>query len=217
MINPFKVILFASVLFLVSACAQKLPFDLAKQVEETSVEITITANNGSCSGTIINAHEVLTAGHCSNYGGWKDFIVHANGHDLIARLKKFDKEKDLAILEVPGVTFKTWVKIANVEPRLAEDVYCVGNPGGNMPDTITKGIVSFLNRTSEKLGLKNRNQMDCSIHFGNSGGGVFNKDGDLIGVISAAMTITDQFGSALQWGSNYAFIVTVKDIRSFIE
>jgi S1-C subfamily serine protease len=214
----WKSLLASLSLLLLVACSQApKPFDFAKQIDETSVEVTIMAG-GSCSGTIIDDHTVLTAGHCSNFGDWKDFTVNVQGKELIARLRKFDKDKDLAVLDVPGVKFKHWVKIAEHEPTLADDVWCVGNPGGKLPDTITKGIVSFVNRISKDLGLNNkRNQMDCAIHLGNSGGGIFNSKGELIGVVSSGMMFRDQFGNVLQFGTSHMFAITVSDIRDFLD
>ena len=67
------------------------------------------------------------------------------------------------------------------------DVFAVGNPTGYLPGTVTKGIVSYINRevSVEDIGTMTLIQVDAAINHGNSGGGLFNLAGELIGVVNS--------------------------------
>ena len=69
---------------------------------------------------------------------------------------------------------------------VGETVLAVGNPLGELSGTVTNGIVSALNRevtvNNQKMTLI---QTNASISPGNSGGGLFNAEGDLIGIVNA--------------------------------
>ena len=63
----------------------------------------------------------------------------------------------------------------------------MGNPTGYLPGTVTKGIVSYINRevSVEDIGTMTLIQVDAAINHGNSGGGLFNLAGELIGVVNS--------------------------------
>lgn len=71
--------------------------------------------------------------------------------------------------------------------RLGSTVICIGNPLGTLPGSVSTGVVSYNNRvinvsTYEKMTLI---QTDVAINSGNSGGGLFNSAGALIGIVNA--------------------------------
>ena len=70
---------------------------------------------------------------------------------------------------------------------VGQDVFAVGNPTGYLPGTVTKGIVSYINRevSVEDIGTMTLIQVDAAINHGNSGGGLFNRAGELIGVVNS--------------------------------
>ena len=70
---------------------------------------------------------------------------------------------------------------------VGQDVFAVGNPTGYLPGTVTKGIVSYINRevSVEDIGTMTLIQVDAAINHGNSGGGLFNLAGELIGVVNS--------------------------------
>jgi S1-C subfamily serine protease len=96
-----------------------------------------------------------------------------------ANILKYDKEVDLALLEVKTVddTLEE-IPIADKEPQKGDIVYSVGNPKGLLR-TISKGILS--NK------LEGFYFSDNTTTYGNSGGGLFNSNGELIGVPSNVM------------------------------
>ena len=70
--------------------------------------------------------------------------------------------------------------------KVGESVYAIGNPLGTLGGTVTQGIVSSTNREVvvevKKMSLI---QTDCAINSGNSGGGLFDAQGNLIGIVNA--------------------------------
>lgn len=81
----------------------------------------------------------------------------------------------------------------------AEEVFSIGNPTGSLPMTYLDGKVSYLNRQIylDSVGyMDGMVQHNCLITHGNSGGGLFNMKGQLIGITNA--------GSDENKGMNYA-------------
>jgi S1-C subfamily serine protease len=91
-----------------------------------------------------------------------------------AKIIKYDEDNDLALLKINVIDDNLEVvSIAEIYPEQGETIYSVGNPLGFLR-TISKGILS---RITEKFYIS-----DNTTTYGNSGGGLFNKDGELIGI-----------------------------------
>lgn len=88
--------------------------------------------------------------------------------------------------------------------KLAQDVFAIGNPLGlDFQKTVTKGIISSLNRTI-KIEEENQNvymedliQTDATINEGNSGGALINTEGQLIGINSVKINNAEGIGFAV--------------------
>lgn len=75
----------------------------------------------------------------------------------------------------------------------------VGNPLGELGGTVTGGMISALNRSVTIQGSSSTNtmsliQMDASVSPGNSGGGLFNMSGELVGIVNAKSSDSDAEG-----------------------
>lgn len=99
-----------------------------------------------------------------------------------------DPSIDIAVLKVPiGGKTLACAEIGDSEKvKQGETIYCLGSPGGiDFICSMTRGIVSAVNRkmgiegSKEKLNLI---QIDAAINHGSSGGGLFNREGKLIGI-----------------------------------
>ena len=82
---------------------------------------------------------------------------------------------------------------------VGDNVLAVGNPLGELGGTVTSGIVSALNRSvsiqsSSSVNTMSLIQMDASVSPGNSGGGLFNMNGELIGIVNAKSSSSDAEG-----------------------
>ena len=109
----------------------------------------------------------------------------------------YDVDCDLAVLKIEAEGL-TAAEFGNSDDlNLGEDVTAIGNPLGlDLMNTVTKGIVSGLNRNvtinDKSMSLI---QTDTAINEGNSGGPLINKYGQVIGINSSKMS-SSGFGSA---------------------
>ena len=97
-----------------------------------------------------------------------------------------DSQSDIAVVKIDATGLTPAVMGDSDKLAVGETVLAVGNPLGELSGTVTNGIVSALNRevtvNNQKMNLI---QTNASISPGNSGGGLFNAEGDLIGIVNA--------------------------------
>ncbi|MCS0503847.1 Do family serine endopeptidase [Ancylobacter sp. GSK1Z-4-2] len=114
----------------------------------------------------------------------------ADGSKLKAELVGRDTKIDLALLKVtpePGKTLKS-VKFGDSDSlRVGDWVMAIGNPFG-LGGTLTVGVISARNRDINSGPYDNFLQTDAAINRGNSGGPLFNMDGDVIGINTAIIS-----------------------------
>ena len=107
-------------------------------------------------------------------------VILNDGTKIKADLIGVDKKTDLAVLKFKPPHPLTAVKFGDSEKlRLGEWVIAIGNPF-SLGGTVTAGIVSARNRDIQNY--DNYIQTDAAINRGNSGGPLFNLDGEVIGV-----------------------------------
>jgi len=115
-------------------------------------------------------------------------VVLNDGSKLKAEVKGRDTKTDLALLQVKPEKPLTAVKFGNSEKlRLGEWVIAIGNPF-SLGGTVTAGNVSARNRDINSGPYDNYIQTDASINRGNSGGPLFNLDGEVVGVNTAIIS-----------------------------
>ena len=133
---------------------------------------------------------ITTQGHVvTNYHvieGASDVQVLSNGQYLQAEIVGYDELTDLAVLRVTENVNLPAVKMGDIsQVRVGDWAIVIGNPlGKQFADTVTIGVVSALNRELEGTSIVKMMQTDAAINSGNSGGGLFNTKGELIGIPS---------------------------------
>ena len=154
--------------------------------------------SGAGSGVIISSDGyILTCAHVVS--GASNITVTIGDTDYPATVVGEDDTSDVAVIKIDadGLTPAT---IGNSDDlAVGEDVLAVGNPLGELGGTVTSGIVSALNRSVTIQGTSSTNtmsliQMDASVSPGNSGGGLFNRNGELIGLVNAKSSSSDAEG-----------------------
>src|SRR5712672_1783216 len=109
-------------------------------------------------------------------------IIMNDGTKIKAELVGVDKKTDLAVLKFKPVKPLVAVKFGDSDKlRLGEWVIAIGNPF-SLGGTVTAGIVSARNRDINSGPYDSYIQTDAAINRGNSGGPLFNLDGEVIGV-----------------------------------
>ena len=133
---------------------------------------------------------VTTQGHVvTNYHvieGASDVQVLSQGRYLKTEIIGYDELTDLAVLRVMEDVELPAVQMGDMSAVRAGDwAIVIGNPlGKQFADTVTVGVVSALNRELEGSSIVKMLQTDAAINSGNSGGGLFNTRGELIGIPS---------------------------------
>src|SRR5215510_6446995 len=115
-------------------------------------------------------------------------VILNDGSRIKAELIGKDQKTDLALLRIKTDKQLKSVKFGNSDSlRLGEWVIAIGNPF-SLGGTVTAGIVSARNRDINSGPYDNYIQTDASINRGNSGGPLFNLDGEVIGVNTAIIS-----------------------------
>src|ERR1700687_5591810 len=102
--------------------------------------------------------------------------ILSDGEQLAAKIIHIDPDRDIALLKVEGSDFPYLTLAGTSHVRQGETVIAVGNPGGAMPFTVTKGIVSAVGKFPA-AGPGLWIQTDAAINPGNSGGPLLNIGG----------------------------------------
>ncbi len=144
--------------------------------------------NSLGSGFIIDASGVVVTNNHVISDADEVTVILNDGTRLKAEVVGRDQKVDLAVLKVTPTSPLKAVKFGDSDKlRLGEWVVAIGNPfmlGG----TVTAGIVSARNRDINSGPYDNYIQTDASINRGNSGGPLFNLEGEVIGVNTAIIS-----------------------------
>lgn len=180
--------------------------------------IVYTHGNPVCGSTIVYSGSdttcIITAAHCVALFG--SHAIEINNGEIYS-VKLVDAvfmDSDLALLctyeEMP---IQPYARILLSEPRIAEDIWAVGY-GARVKDVITRGIVSKIGTTGHAG--RPMNLMDITGWYGNSGGGIFNKHGQLAGVVSQ---FGPQFDTPREHGpeTGWLYGCRVKEIRKLYD
>ena len=145
------------------------------------------------SGFIINKNgTIITNNHVINNA--EDIVVKVGDKEYEAKVLGADPYSDLAVLKIDSKDKFTPVKFGESDKaRVGDWVVAIGNPFG-LGGTVTSGIISARNRDINLTRYDDFIQTDASINQGNSGGPLFNLDGDVIG-INTAIIAPGQAGS----------------------
>ncbi|MCA1961099.1 MAG: trypsin-like peptidase domain-containing protein [Desulfomonile sp.] len=176
--------------------------ELAKRVNKSVVAIRLVDGGLSWSLGEYGGSKGDNGGKATGYGS--GFIVSASGHIVtnehvlrngskievelldgskyMARLVHKDAKNDLALLKIDAHTGLQPVHMGNSENvELGEWVVGIGNPYG-IGQSLMIGIVSAKDRRIPGSGYPPLIQIDAAMNLGNSGGPLFNMDGEVVGI-----------------------------------
>lgn len=173
-------------------------YELAcRQVVAVTTEITYynifgqTSAAVAGSGVIIQEDGyILTNYHVieeAEEGGYEISVVMYDGEEYTAEIVGFDEDIDLALLKIEADGLMA-AELGNSDDlTVGQIIYTVGNPLGELNYTMTSGIVSARDRaiTTDSNVAVNMFQIDAAVNSGNSGGPVYNSQGQVIGIVTA--------------------------------
>lgn len=176
------------------------------KLKTTDINLLKSSTNivGQGSGvTITDNGYILTNQHLVGNRYSTCYVTLEDGKNFDGLVIWSDENIDLSIVKIPGAALKH-LELAQDDLRLGEDVYAIGNPiGFEFQRTVTKGIISGLNRTIklEENGrfsyMEDLIQTDSTINTGNSGGALINKKGELIGINTIKIPEAEGMGFAV--------------------
>ncbi len=173
-------------------------YDLAcRQVVGITTEITYYNIFGQTSAAVAGSGFVIEEdGYIlTNYhviqeaeaGGYEVSVVMYDGSEYVAEIIGFDEDTDLALLKIDANGLSAAELGDSENLGVGQIVYTVGNPLGELSYTMTSGIVSARDRviTTDSDAAMNMFQIDAAVNSGNSGGPVYNSQGQVIGIVTA--------------------------------
>lgn len=197
--------------------------DVLKEIRPSVVEIYVQTDEGTGSGSGVvisvdaekNAAIIVTCHHVIE--GSKKMVVKAidgTEFDNVALIGS-DPKSDIGVIAVvgEGVTGLSTAKWYAPEATSSDyidvgtEVVAIGNPLGVLGGTVTKGIISAVNR---EVNVENKAmvllQTDAAINGGNSGGGLFNaQTGALVGIVNAGYKSSAAQGLSFAIAGNTAY------------
>jgi len=150
---------------------------------------------GSGSGVIITMDGyIVTNSHVVS--GGETIKVHLeDGTEYTAELIADDSYTDLAVIKIDAENLPAAVLGNSGEMLVCDEVYAIGNPLGVYAGSVSEGIISGLDRIVKIEGVEmTLMQTTAAVNPGNSGGGLFNSRGELIGIVNAKSSGSDVEG-----------------------
>ena len=150
---------------------------------------------GSGSGVIVTSDGyIVTNNHVvSGADGIKVYLQDGTEYD--AQLVGTDSYTDIAVIKIDAENLPAATIGSSSSMMVGDTVYAIGNPLGVLATSVSKGIISGLDREvtidGQQMTLM---QVNASVNSGNSGGGLFNEEGELIGIVNAKANGTNVEG-----------------------
>jgi serine protease Do len=174
---------------------------------------------GSGSGFFIDSSGmIVTNKHVVGDQGADYTAITNEGKEYPAKVLARDPVKDIAIIKVEGNDFPTLEFNNSNELKIGQTVIAIGNSLGEFYNTVSKGIISGLQRnvtagsgTGRTEHLTNIIQTDAAINPGNSGGPLLDVDGKVIGINVAMAQGAQNIGFAIPSNQIIKIIEQVKN------
>ena len=175
-------------------------------------------SQSSGSGMIISKDGyVLTNNHVVE-GAEKLTVMTTSGEEYDATVIGADEVNDVALLKIEGDEDFPTVSIGDSDQiEVGEQVCAIGNPLGELTNTLTVGYVSALDReiSESSTGTTiNMFQTDCAINSGNSGGPIFDMNGNVVGITTAKYSSSGYSNAASVEG--IGFCIPINDAMSIV-
>lgn len=199
----------------VAASAADTVVEIVTEVVTTGYWMQQYVSEGAGSGVIITADGMIATNHHVIDGASDIRVTLRGGQTYEAELVATDMQTDVAVLKIdaqdlPYATFGDSDTLVVGEPVVA-----IGNPLGQLGGTVTDGIISALGREIAIDGqIMTLLQTNAAVNPGNSGGGLFDRYGRLIGLVNAKSSGNDVEGLGFAIPANTAKAV-INDLLTY--
>ena len=141
---------------------------------------------GAGSGVIVKENGYIATNYHVVQGAKKVEVTLHNGDKYNATIVGTDPSNDIAVIKIDAKGLTTATIGDSSKVQVGDLAVAIGNPLGQLGGTATSGIISALDRTLTIEGTTlTLLQTDAAINGGNSGGGLFNGSGELIGIVES--------------------------------
>ena len=176
-------------------------------------QVSETASSGS--GFIISEDGYVVSNYHVIQGASKLTVITADSKKYDAKVIGYDAANDLSVLKIEA-TGLPYVNLGSSDALAVGDmVAAIGNPLGELTSTLTVGYISAKDRLVNTDGTYlNMLQTDAAINSGNSGGPLFNMQGEVVGITTAKYSGTSGSGATIE---GIGFAIPIDDVYGMIE
>ena len=175
--------------------------EILTETEVTSYNLfggTYVANNAG-SGVILSEDGYIITNNHVVSDAQSIKVTTYDGKQYDAELIGKDKTSDIAVIKVEADNLTSATVGDSTKVQAGDIALVIGNPLGTLGGSVTDGIISAPSREITIDGeAMNLIQTDAEINSGNSGGGLFNGDGNLIGIVNAKDSGTTSSGATIE-------------------
>ncbi|MDG1950180.1 MAG: trypsin-like peptidase domain-containing protein, partial [bacterium] len=181
--------------------------------EEQELETDLVEVSSGTGFFVTEDGYMLTNKHVVDEEGVQFFVVTNDGEELPAELVDVDPYEDIAIMKVEGRGFQVATLGDSENIKIGQTVIAIGNTLSEFRNTVTKGVVSGIDREITAGGVYDAEvieeaiQTDAAINPGNSGGPLINLLGEVIG-INTAVSFE---------GESVAFAIPINEAKQAVE
>ncbi len=175
-------------------------------------QISPTASSGS--GFIISEDGYIVTNNHVVAGAETLTVTMTSGEEFEAEIIGADAENDVALIKIDASGLPTVAIGESSSIEVGQQVCAIGNPLGELTNTLTVGYVSALDREINENGTPiNMFQTDCAINAGNSGGPIFDMHGNVIGITTAKYSANGTYQASIE---GIGFCVPIDDAMDII-
>ena len=174
-----------------------------------------TAGYSAGTGFFISADGYVGTNYHVIEGGTKVTVTTHGDEEYDAEIIGHEKNNDLALLKVDAENLPHVTLGSSSDLQVGDQVAAIGNVLSTFASSLTVGYVSGVDRVVDTEGTAmNMIQTDVAINSGNSGGPLFNMQGEVVGITTAKFSGNSSSGASIE---GIGFAIPIDDVSGMIE
>lgn len=185
-----------------------------------AVTCTVSSGRGQTYGTSAGTGFILSEDGfiVTNYHVVEDAVsvnvTLSDGSEYSCDIRGYDETNDVAVLKADATDLKPVTIGSSSSLKVGDPVVAIGNALGELSFSLTGGYVSGIDREITTDGtVLNMLQTDVAINSGNSGGPLFNSQGEVVGITTAKYSGTTSSGASIE---GISFAIPMDDVIGII-
>jgi hypothetical protein len=207
MILSFIVFIFPILVIAQTPAVIKIAHDTTYRTHQETV-----MDSKHCSATAIAPHSLITASHCE----LPTDALYLEGINAVVAITSRIRDDNDHTIYIVDTTFKNYTTIKDEEPTQGKSIFYFGNPG-KLHDIFRKGTT--VGTIAQSDNEPKQILYDFNIWYGDSGAGIFNESGQLIGILTGMVVepAPDDNTSSFKLAFSYILDFKKKDIDKLYE